>query len=79
MKGNNTPSKKTNPDIHMICGKCGCATMLSFRFSMEGNDNGEYIYPSISIHCDNCSTLTGLDEIIQDKTDWQKLKLIKNY
>lgn len=70
---------KRNPDIHIICGKCGCATMFEFKFGLEGNDNGEYIYPSVGIYCGNCSTITGLNEIIEDKTDWKKLKLTKEY
>lgn len=70
--------RKTNPDIHIICGKCGCATMFEFELSPYGNDNG-VIYPAIFISCNNCGTLTGLDEIIQDKTDWVKLNMVKKY
>ncbi len=70
--------RKTNPDIHIICGKCGCATMFEFEFSLDGNDNGK-IYPCIFINCNNCGTSTGLDEIIEDKTDWEKLGLTKEY
>jgi len=69
--------RKTNPDIHIICGKCGCATMFEFKLSLDGNDNGAYIYPAVFISCNNCSTLTGLAEIVEDKTDWKKLGLIK--
>ena len=68
--------KKTNPDLHMICGKCGCSTMLSFRLNLDGCDVGESIYPAVFISCDNCGTLTSLDEIIEDKTDWNKLGLV---
>jgi len=71
------PQRKTNPDIHIICGKCGCATEFSFKFNKEGCDYREYITPSISLHCANCSTITGLEEIVEDKTDWKKLGLIK--
>ena len=73
------PQRKTNPDIHIICGKCGCATMFEFKFNTQGCDNGKYIYPSISLICENCSTITGLEEIIEDKTDWKKLGLTKEY
>ena len=68
---------KNNPNLHIICGKCGCRTMLSFEFCLDGTDNGEYVYPAVYIHCDNCGTLTSLDEEIKDKTDWLKLNLIK--
>jgi len=70
-------NRKTNPNIHIICGKCGCATMFEFRLNMDGNDNGKEIYPAVYLLCRNCSTLTGLEEIIEDKTDWKDLGLVK--
>lgn len=69
--------RKINPDIHIICGKCGCATMFEFKLVLDGNDDGEKITPSIFLTCKNCSTLTGLNEIIEDKTDWEKNGLTK--
>lgn len=69
--------RKTNPDIHIICGKCGCATMFEFRLSLDGNDDGDKIYPSVFMICNNCATMTGLDEISEDKTNWTKLGLVK--
>jgi len=69
--------RKIDPDLHMICGKCGCATMLSFELVLDGCDDGDNIFPAIYISCGNCGTLTGLDEIIEDKTDWNKLGLVK--
>lgn len=71
--------QKTNPDIHIICGKCGCATMFTFKFQLDGNDNGKVVYPAVFISCQNCGTLTGLDEIIEDKTDWATTGLAKEY
>lgn len=71
--------RKTNPDIHIICGKCGCATEFEFKLSIDGSSNGKGVYPSVFISCRNCVTLTGLDEIIEDKTDWEKLGLFKKY
>lgn len=56
---------KTNPDIHIICGKCGCATMFEFKVV----DSGEDAKPTVLLTCNNCSTLTGLDEVMPDKTD----------
>lgn len=69
--------RKMNPDLHMICGKCGCTTMLSFELELDGYNDGDKIFPVVYISCGNCGTLTGLDEIIEDKTDWNKLGLIK--
>lgn len=56
--------RKTNPDVHVICGKCGRATMMTFKLNFDDEQCW------ISLSCDNCSTLTGLDEVIEDKTDW---------
>lgn len=70
--------RKINPSVHIICGKCGCATMFEFKLVLDGNDNGK-IYPSVFLLCDNCSTITGLDEIIEDTTDWEQIGLTKNY
>ena len=69
--------RKLNPDLYIICGKCGCSSMLSFNLHLDGNDNGEYIYPSVFISCGNCGTVTTLEDEIKDKTDWKRLNLIK--
>ncbi len=71
--------KRLNPNLHIICGKCGCNNMLEFELDLDGCDNGEYIYPSVYISCRNCGTLTGLDEEVADRTDWKKLGLTKEY
>lgn len=63
--------RKTNPDLHLICGKCGCSTMLSFTVNLE-YDLEENMNPEVYIFCENCGTLTGLEEEIEDKTDWKK-------
>jgi uncharacterized Zn finger protein len=44
-----------NPRIHMICGICGCNEELSFSVKED----------EVTIKCDNCSSITGLDEIIK--------------
>ena len=69
--------RKINPDLHIICGKCGCATMLSFELELDGCDVGDKIFPAVYISCENCGTLTGLEKIIEDKTDWKEL-LVKH-
>lgn len=71
--------RKLNPDVHLICGKCGCGTMFSFKFDKEGSDDGEVIFPSVFLSCGNCGTLTGLNETAEDKTDWKKLKMYNKY
>lgn len=57
---------KKNPDVHIICGKCGCSTMIKFKLSEEENDDGKKI-TVVYLICDNCSTVTGLDELIEQE------------
>lgn len=61
--------QKLNPELHIICGKCGNKNFLSFEIDPKGNcaeDGSEY--PAVFISCGNCGTLSGLDEFIKDKT-----------
>ena len=56
-----------NPRIHMICGICGNNKMLKYRISTElDDDSGEEFY-TVNIICGNCSSLTGLDEVIDEE------------
>lgn len=53
--------------LHLICGMCGCSEMLSFKIDPTGGcDNDGNEYPSVDIYCENCSTLTTLDEHIDE-------------
>jgi uncharacterized Zn finger protein len=58
------------PRIHMICGICGNKDMLSYQvlrdadIENEGEKN-EKKYDAVYISCENCSSLTGLDEVIK--------------
>lgn len=57
-----------NPPLHIICGKCGCKNEISFKINPTGNCNTEGDeYPAVFVSCDNCGTLTGLDEVIPQK------------
>lgn len=62
-------TRKTNPDVHIICGKCGCATMFKYSIKEDcddnSNNNEKQLY--VSLCCENCSTLTHLDEIIEEE------------
>lgn len=53
--------------LHLICGICGCAEMLSFRINLKGgcDEAGEEV-PAVLISCGNCSTLTSLAEHIKE-------------
>lgn len=62
--------QKHNPDIHIICGKCGNKNM--FRYSiekdwiedLEGNQR-----QGVALTCENCGTLTGLDEVMEEQNN----------
>ncbi len=63
--------------IHMICGLCGNNESFKFKISPKGNcDKLGNEYPAVFITCGNCSTLTGLDNII--KEDREELQYIQN-
>lgn len=56
--------------IHMICGICGCNDMLSFK--IEKNficDNKGIERDGVVISCANCSSITGLEEIIKEEIE----------
>ena len=44
-----TIQNKIDPDLHIICGKCGCKSMLSFSFTKDGVDHETYATPAIVI------------------------------
>lgn len=57
-----------NPPLHIICGKCGNKNELTFKIDLKGNEDNEgNEYPAVFIYCGNCGTLTGLDEVIDEK------------
>lgn len=63
-----------NPRIHVICGICGNGDkkMFSYSLSEEVNDHlegeaAETIRTEVYIHCANCSSLTGLDELMEEE------------
>ncbi len=58
---------KKNPDVHIICGKCGCATMMEYEVVEVINDNTDKVEHNVHLYCGNCSTITGLDELILEK------------
>jgi len=53
--------------LHIICGMCGCADELDFHIDLEGNDVDGKLVPAVYISCDNCCTLTTLDEHMPEK------------
>ena len=53
--------------MHIICGMCGCDDELSFRIEPEGHDIDGKLVPAVYINCDNCGTLTTLDDHMPEK------------
>ena len=46
---------------------CGCDDMLKFKINPTGNcDNDGVEFPAVFVNCDNCSSLTNLNEIIKE-------------
>ncbi len=56
-----------NPRIHVICGICGCNKMFKYEIDTEINDDTDEEYQSVSIICGNCGSLTGLDELMEER------------
>ncbi|HEY8937649.1 MAG TPA: hypothetical protein VIM65_20625 [Cyclobacteriaceae bacterium] len=50
----------------MICGICGSNKQMSFEVN-QAVDDDECPYWDVSVSCSNCSSTTGLDEIIKYK------------
>jgi len=54
--------------IHMICGICGNNEMLHYKIEPLGRcDNDGKEHPAVIISCDNCSSITSLDEVIPEE------------
>lgn len=48
-----------NPRIHMICGVCGSSKDFAFKIFIKTDLSHEVL-----ITCDNCASLTSLEEVI---------------
>ena len=57
--------------LHIICGRCGMLGDMSYKITNDAE--GQHVY----ITCNNCSTVTGLDEII--KYDYTKHTAFPKY
>lgn len=56
-----------NAKLHIICGNCGCNTMLSFEIDPKGHDvsdDKEKYEPAVFIYCRNCTTIHDLQDCI---------------
>ncbi len=57
--------KTINPSVHTICGKCGCNNMFEYEISNDVDDSTDEPIQIVYLICRNCSTLTGLDELME--------------
>lgn len=55
-----------NPRIHVICGLCGCNHMFEYKIGTEIDDDTEKEKFVVYIHCKNCGSSTGLDELMPE-------------
>lgn len=56
-----------NPRIHVICGICGCNKAFEFKIQTEIDDDTNEEKQVVYISCKNCSSLTNLDELMEQK------------
>lgn len=56
-----------NPRIHIICGICGCNDEFEFKITKELDDDTGEKKKVVYISCRNCSSLTGLDELMDER------------
>ena len=61
--------KTLNPNVHIICGKCGCNHMFKYHISDDVDDDTDEPIQTVYLYCENCSTLTGLDELMEKETE----------
>ena len=54
-----------NPNLHIICGKCGCNHMITYKVKEDLNDDTGEKIQIVYLYCGNCSTVTDLDEVIK--------------
>lgn len=55
--------------VHIICGVCGQRDYFKYKIEENIIDDGKNIRNGVMITCENCSTVTGLDEIITEEKD----------
>lgn len=58
--------------IHIICGICGSKEYMTYKINRdeliinEAEDN-EYKKDSVTLICNNCSSITGLEELMDEE------------
>ena len=65
-----------NPRVHIICGICGSNKDFKYNISEDINDDTDELETKVTIVCNNCSSLTGLDELMEDE-NYSKKYLVR--
>lgn len=69
-----------NTPVHIICGRCGCSTLMKYKTSYEFiEDNVEEDNIHIYFICENCGTLTGIDEVLDETTSSKGHRFVEAY
>jgi hypothetical protein len=58
-----------NARLNMICGNCGCIDEFTAKVDLSGVDMSDAVdkfEPSVSIYCNNCSTIHDLSDNLKD-------------
>jgi hypothetical protein len=58
-----------NPRLHIICGLCGSNNQLKYYTTTEPDDETGYDRTRVTIACDNCSSLTDLDDVMEEEIE----------
>lgn len=59
-----------NPRVHIICGICGSKDFMSYKIKENWIcDNDGIESPGVVLTCGNCSSITGLDELMEEKEE----------
>lgn len=63
-----------NPRVHIICGICGSNKMMKFQVRQQINNDDNEEYPAVNLICDNCNSITGLDELMNEEKNVKQKK-----
>ncbi len=61
----------TKTRIHIICGICGSDEHMNYKVNHDANifnkaEENEYRKDAVVISCDNCGSITYLDEVMKE-------------
>jgi hypothetical protein len=65
-----------NPRIHVICGICGNGDKSMFEYSIPSKSDRDF-ENEVHILCKNCSSITGLDELMDEEAKKKPVKKSK--